>query len=105
MFGMFSWKNEMLSIQIPEYLLGVFVDRFGKDISVRKRDSRHYIVHIQQIIFPIIVSPFIVFLLSSLHFGRRICNQHALTLQGNLFPFGHGRIVGNHYLEAIGHLS
>lgn len=50
MFGMFSGESEMLSIQIPEYLLGVFVDRFGKDISVRKGDSRHYIVHIQAII-------------------------------------------------------
>ena len=50
MFGMFSGKNEMLSIQIPEYLLGAFIDRFGKDISVRKIDNEKYVVHIQAII-------------------------------------------------------
>lgn len=50
MFGMFSGESEMLSLQIPEYLLGVFVDRFGKDISVRKKESGQFIVHIQVII-------------------------------------------------------
>ena len=50
MFGMFSGENEMLSIQIPEYLLGAFVDRFGKEISVRKTNDGQYIVHVQAII-------------------------------------------------------
>ena len=50
MFGMFSGENETLSIQIPQYLLGVFVDRFGKDISVRKKDAEHYIVHMPVVI-------------------------------------------------------
>ena len=50
MFGMFSGDSEMLSIQIPEYLLGVFVDRFGKDISVRKMENGRYNVHVQAII-------------------------------------------------------
>ena len=50
MFGMFSGENEMLSIQIPEYLLGVFVDRFGKDISVRKTENEHYVVHVQAMV-------------------------------------------------------
>ena len=50
MFGMFSGKNEMLSIQIPEYLLGVFVDRFGKDISVRRTENEHYVVHVQAMV-------------------------------------------------------
>lgn len=50
MFGMFSGKNEILSIQIPEYLLGVFADRFGKDISVRKVENGQLVVHIQVII-------------------------------------------------------
>ena len=50
MFGMFSGESEMLSIKIPEYLLGVFVDRFGKDISVRKEEDSNYIVHIPVII-------------------------------------------------------
>ena len=40
----------MLSIEIPKHLLGVFVDRFGKDISVRITGDRRYIVHIQIIV-------------------------------------------------------
>ena len=47
---MFSGESEMLSIQIPEYMLGVFVDRFGKDISVRKSGEKSFTVHIQAII-------------------------------------------------------
>ena len=50
MFGMFSGENEMLSIQIPEYLLGAFVDRFGKDISVRKVENGRFVVRVQAII-------------------------------------------------------
>lgn len=50
MFGMFSGESEMLSIEIPEYLLGVFVDRFGKDISVRKTGDGYFTVHIQVIV-------------------------------------------------------
>lgn len=50
MFGMFSGESEMLSVRIPEYLLGVFVDRFGKEISIRKAGSAEYIVHIHAII-------------------------------------------------------
>ena len=50
MFGMFSGDEEMLSIRVPERMLGVFVDRFGKDISVRKAEDGTYIVHVQAII-------------------------------------------------------
>jgi len=50
MFGMFSGESEMLSIQIPEYLLGAFVDRFGKEISVRKMENGYFIVHVKVIV-------------------------------------------------------
>lgn len=50
MFGMFSGEEQMLDICIPEHLLGVFVDRFGKEISVRKAEEGKYIIHIAVII-------------------------------------------------------
>lgn len=50
MFGMFSGEEQMLDIRVPEHLLGVFVDRFGKGISVRKSREGEYIVHISVII-------------------------------------------------------
>ena len=50
MFGMFSGEEQMLDILVPKRLLGVFVDRFGKEISVRKVSEDEYIVHISVII-------------------------------------------------------
>ena len=50
MFGMFSGEEQMLTLQIPEYMLGVFVDRFGKDISVRTMKNGTYNVHVRAIV-------------------------------------------------------
>lgn len=50
MFGMFSGEEQMLDIRVPKRLLGVFVDRFGNEISVRKASEEEYIIHIAVII-------------------------------------------------------
>lgn len=50
MFGMFSGEEQMLDVCVPERLLGVFVDRFGKGISVRKYREGEYLVHVPVII-------------------------------------------------------
>ena len=50
MFGMFSGEEQMLDLCVPERLLGVFVDRFGKGISVRRNGEGEYIVHISVIV-------------------------------------------------------
>ena len=50
MLGMFSGEEQMLDVCVPERLLGVFVDRFGKGISVRKYREGEYLVHVPVII-------------------------------------------------------
>lgn len=40
-FGMYSGKKTRVHIQFPNNMCGVFIDRFGKDISFRKLDENH----------------------------------------------------------------
>lgn len=35
-FGMFGGEPEMVSLQLPESMIGIILDRFGKDIDIRR---------------------------------------------------------------------
>lgn len=39
-FGMFGGREENVILSFPEKLVGVVIDRFGKDISIREKDGR-----------------------------------------------------------------
>lgn len=41
-FGMYSGDIEPVTIQFPNRLIGVALDRFGKEIDIRKRDAEHF---------------------------------------------------------------
>lgn len=45
-FGMFSGEEQVVRIRFPEHLLGVIVDRFGKQVSIRREKERYYIARI-----------------------------------------------------------
>ena len=36
----------MLTLQFENHLLGVMVDRFGTEVSIRKRDEQHFSVRV-----------------------------------------------------------
>lgn len=38
-FGMYGGETESVTIAFPEKLIGVFIDRFGKEIDIRKRED------------------------------------------------------------------
>lgn len=38
-FGMYGGETESVTISFPEKLIGVFIDRFGKEIDIRKREN------------------------------------------------------------------
>lgn len=38
-FGMFSGREEIVTLQFPKYLIGVVLDRFGKDTDIRVMDD------------------------------------------------------------------
>lgn len=48
--GMYGGLEETVTIRFPNYLLGVALDRFGKDISVRKEDEDFVLVRIKAVI-------------------------------------------------------
>lgn len=51
-FGMYSGKKTRVHIQFPNNMCGVFIDRFGKEISFRKVDDDHSVVAVDVAISP-----------------------------------------------------
>ncbi len=47
MFGMFGGEEQIVTLQFPNYLIGVVMDRFGKEADVRKRDEEHFSVRLK----------------------------------------------------------
>lgn len=46
-FGMFGGKEEIVTLEFENRLIGVVMDRFGKEVPVRKRDAGHFSVRVQ----------------------------------------------------------
>lgn len=51
-FGMYSGKKTKVHIQFPNNMCGVFLDRFGKEISFRKVDDDHSYVAVDVAVSP-----------------------------------------------------
>lgn len=47
MFGMFDGAEEMVQIECENYLAGVFIDRFGKDVVMHPIDEEHFRVTVR----------------------------------------------------------
>lgn len=45
-FNMYGGREEMITLQFENHLLGVMMDRFGTEVSVRKRDEQHFSVRV-----------------------------------------------------------
>ena len=45
-FGMFGGEEEQVTLSMKNELVGVMLDRFGKDISIRKKDEEICMVHL-----------------------------------------------------------
>ena len=46
MFGMYGGKAESITIGFPQKMIGVFIDRFGKEIDIRKREEDYLSVRV-----------------------------------------------------------
>ena len=51
-FGMFSGRKEKVKIEFNNYMVGVFIDRFGKDISIVPIDDKNSYTHVDVAISP-----------------------------------------------------
>ncbi|MDE5866582.1 MAG: WYL domain-containing protein, partial [Lachnospiraceae bacterium] len=40
-FSMYGGKEESVTLQLENHLIGVVMDRFGQDVSIRERDGEH----------------------------------------------------------------
>ncbi|MCM1386369.1 MAG: WYL domain-containing protein [Bacillus sp. (in: Bacteria)] len=45
-FGMFGGVEQSVTIQFRNQLIGVVMDRFGRDVSIRQRDEEHFSVRV-----------------------------------------------------------
>lgn len=45
-FNMYGGREELVTLQFENHLLGVIIDRFGTEVSVRKRDDQHFSVRV-----------------------------------------------------------
>lgn len=47
LFGMFDGEEQMVKIECENYLAGVMIDRFGKDVPMVKKDEKHFTVTVK----------------------------------------------------------
>lgn len=55
-FGMFGGQEETVRLQFVNSLVGVVIDRFGKDIAIIKEDEEHFVVTIHVAISPVFLA-------------------------------------------------
>ena len=41
-FGMFGGREEIITLEFENRFIGVVMDRFGKEVPIRKRDENHF---------------------------------------------------------------
>ena len=46
-FGMFGGQEEIVTLEFENHFIGVVLDRFGKEVPVRKKDAQHFSVRVQ----------------------------------------------------------
>ena len=46
-FGMFGGREEIVTLEFANRFIGVVMDRFGKEVPVRRRDEEHFSVRVQ----------------------------------------------------------
>lgn len=47
LFGMFDGEEQTVRIECENYLAGVMIDRFGKDIRLQPTDETHFVVNVK----------------------------------------------------------
>ena len=55
-FGMYGGEEKDVSLKCSNSLIGVILDRFGKDITVIKNDNEHFIINIKVEVSPLFSS-------------------------------------------------
>lgn len=51
-FGMFSGQEQMLQLRFANHLVGVVIDRFGKEVIIVPDDKEHFIIQVHVVVSP-----------------------------------------------------
>lgn len=51
-FGMFDGREETVKLECENRFAGVMIDRFGKDVNLRKTDEGHFVVNVEVAVSP-----------------------------------------------------
>ncbi len=51
-FSMFDGEEQHVKLEMKNYLAGVVIDRFGKDVPIRKKDEEHFTVTVHVAVSP-----------------------------------------------------
>ena len=51
-FGMYSGDAVQVTLEGENSMVGVVIDRFGKDIPLRKLDEEHFVAHVEAAVSP-----------------------------------------------------
>ena len=51
-FGMFGGREEKISLEFKNYLVGVMIDRFGRDLMIVSKDNDHSVTRVQVNVSP-----------------------------------------------------
>ncbi|WP_368293732.1 helix-turn-helix transcriptional regulator [Dehalobacter sp. TBBPA1] len=54
-FGMYNGEEDNVTIQFDNSLAGVVIDRFGKDVSIRKLDEKDFTVTLKVAVSPVFI--------------------------------------------------
>ena len=46
-FGMYGGEEEIVTIQFPNELVGVVLDRFGKEVSLQRKSDKEFAIHVK----------------------------------------------------------
>ena len=79
-FGMFGGEEQELRLEFENHLIGVVIDRFGKDAPIRKKDETHFWVRVK-----VVVSPQFFGWLSGLGIGVKIVTPEAVQQEYRQF--------------------
>lgn len=86
MFGMFGGEEEQVKIRFKNHLIGVVIDRFGKDVFIMKEDEEHFAVTAKVAVSPQFLSWVFGFgseakILSPARVAEAYCKQAQEVLQ------------------------
>jgi predicted DNA-binding transcriptional regulator YafY len=50
MFGMFQGKEQLVRLECKNSMIGVILDRFGKDVQIIRKDEEHFTVNVNVVV-------------------------------------------------------